>query len=269
MVKWLSLIGHSESELDSLNAIHVAGTNGKGSTCAFAFSFLKAQSARTGFPRKIGLYTSPHIRNIRERVRIDGEPISEECFTIRFFEIWARLPSQPTSTLDIPRYLQLLALLAFHVFIEENVDVAIIETHLGGEWDATNIIRSPTAVGITSIAEDHIHLLGPTIEDIAWHKSGIMKPGTSAFSSIQTTKVASVLQQRAYDKEVYLEFVGIDVALPEKASSRSPKDELLFSSYACSILVATQVSPFARVGGGCRHSRRGAVSMARTVSTIK
>jgi len=96
-----------------------------------------------------------------------------------------------------------------------------------------------------------------------------MKPGTSAFSSIQTTKVASVLQQRAYDKEVYLEFVGIDVALPEKASSRSPKDELLFSSYACSILVATQVSPFARVGGGCRHSRRGAVSMARTVSTIK
>jgi len=83
--------------------------------------------------------------------------------------------------LDVPRYLQLLALLSYHVFICEKVDVAIYETHLGGEYDSTNIVASPLVTAITTVAEDHMHLLGPTIEKIAWHKSGIFKSGTPAF----------------------------------------------------------------------------------------
>ena len=82
---------------------------------------------------------------------------------MRFFEIWNKLPSQATLTLDIPRYLQLLALLLFHIFIEEKVDVAIYETHLSGEFDVTNIIRTPIITAVTPVVIDHVSLLGPTI----------------------------------------------------------------------------------------------------------
>ena len=234
--------------LHRLNAIHVAGTNGKGSTCAFASSLLTAQGSITGYPRKVGLYTSPHMRHIRERIRINGEPISKECFATRFFEIWAKLPHQATPELDIPRYLQLLALLAFHVFIVENVDVAIFEAHLGGEWDATNVMKSPTVVGISKIAEDHIKLLGPTIESIAWHKAGIMKPGALAFSSFQTTEITSVLQQRACDKKVALEFVGIDSALPEKAAL-VPEAQKMNCSLALALVRSWLLSKFDKKHG--------------------
>ena len=107
------------------------------------------------------------MQNIRERIRINGEAISEDLFTKRFFEVWERLPSRATMDLDIPRYLQLLALTSYHVFIEEKVDVAIYEAHLGGEFDATNIVERPVVAVVTPIAMDHVRLLGPDIEKIA------------------------------------------------------------------------------------------------------
>jgi len=210
-------------DLNGLNMIHVAGTKGKGSTCAFAASFLKAHGNATGNPQKIGLYTSPHLQNIRERICIDGEPISRELFSTRFFEIWDKLPDHPTIYLDIPRYLQLLSLLSFHVFIEDKVDVAIYETHCGGEFDATNIISTPIVAAVTSIAMDHVRLLGPTIERIAWHKAGIFKPGSHAFSTLQEPAVTTVLQQRAAEKGVMLEFIGVESALPTSATALKPK----------------------------------------------
>jgi len=173
--------------LNSLNIIHIAGTKGKGSTCMFVGSFLIAHGNATGYPRKTGLYTSPHIRTVRERILINNKPIPEELFARRFFEIWDRLATQSSESLDVPRYLQLLALMSFHVFIQEEVDVAICETHLGVEYDATNIVRNPVVTGITTIGMDHVKLLGPSIEDIAWHKAGIFKPGSLAFSTFQET----------------------------------------------------------------------------------
>lgn len=121
------------------------------------------------------------MKCIRERIRINGELISEELFARRFFEVWDKLPGRATPLLDIPRYLQLLTLTSYHVFITENVDVAIYETHLGGEFDATNIVKSPTITAVTSIAMDHVKLLGPTIENVTWHKAGIFKAGSLAF----------------------------------------------------------------------------------------
>lgn len=245
MPEWLSLLGHSDEDLRRLNAIHVAGTNGKGSTCAFTSSFLIEHGKITGCPRQVGLYTSPHMRHIRERIQINGVPISKECFATHFFDIWAKLPHESTPELDIPRYLQLLALLAFHVFIVEKVDVAIFEAHLGGEWDATNVMKSPTVVGITMIAEDHVHLLGPAIEDIAWHKSGIFKASAPAFSAIQDSAVTSVLRRRAHGKGVLLEFIDINATLPRSAAL-VPKPQRINCSLALAVFRSWLMSTFSK-----------------------
>lgn len=101
-------------------------------------------------------------------------------------------------------------LVAIHTFIRESVDVAICETHNGGEYDATNIFAHPVATGIVTIGMDHVLQLGPTIENIAWHKSGIFKSGTPAFSLSQEHEAATVLRCRAREKNVSLEFVDDD-----------------------------------------------------------
>ena len=103
-------------------------------------------------------------------------------------------------------------LVAVHTFIRENVDVAICETHNGGEYDATNIFAHPVATGIAAIGMDHVVQLGPTIENITWHKSGIFKPGTPAFSTIQGQEATAILKLRAREKNVSLEYVGDEIA---------------------------------------------------------
>ncbi|KAI9680512.1 MAG: hypothetical protein M1817_003952 [Caeruleum heppii] len=164
MAQWLRLLGYSDEHLHRLRVIHIAGTNGKGTTSAFVESFLRAHGQTTGFPRKTGLYTSPHIRTVRERIRINNEPISEDLFARRFFEVWNKLPQYASEALDVPRYLQLLCLLSLHVFIKEDVDVAIYETHMGGEFDATNVVRSPVVTGITAIGMDHVQVLDRNLQ---------------------------------------------------------------------------------------------------------
>lgn len=102
-------------------------------------------------------------------------------------------------------------LVAVHTFISEKVDVAIFETHNGGEYDATNIFANPTATGITSIGMDHVAQLGPSIENIAWHKAGIFKTGSPAYSVSQERQAAAVLECRAGERDVRLEFVQDDL----------------------------------------------------------
>ena len=114
----------------------------------------------------------------------------------------------------MPRYLQLLALVAFHTFIKEATDAAIWETHHGGEYDATNFVQEPVVTGITAIGMDHVEQLGPTIENVAWHKAGIFKSGTPGFSAPQDPIVTTVLQARAEDKKVELGLVDANPSLP-------------------------------------------------------
>jgi folylpolyglutamate synthase len=187
------------------------GRTVKGSTCAFVASFLAAYRERCGFPRKIGLYTSPYLTCVREAIRLNGSELSEKELAKYFFEIWHRLSNHQSGD-RMPRRLQFLALLAIHVFIQEEVDVAIIETHHGGENDATNVIPQPVVTGITAISKDHVELLGNDIRRIAWHKGGIFKNGTPGFSVPQIDEVALVLANRAEQKGVNLQFVNIDTA---------------------------------------------------------
>ena len=168
---------------------------------------------------KVGLYTSPHLRFVRERIQINNEPLTEEDFAKYFFQTWdrledsARAQDRPTDKTAKPTYFRFLTLMALHTYMSEGVDTAIIECGIGGEYDSTNIIVSPSVTGITSLGIDHVAMLGETIEEIAWHKAGIMKAGAPAFTVPQPPAAHEVLQQRAAAKSVTLEVVEPDQSL--------------------------------------------------------
>ena len=152
---------------------------------------------------KIGLYTSPHLRFVRERIQINNEPLSEENFAKYFFEVWDRLEEsarskgEPADLTAKPVYFRYLTLMAFHTYMSESVDTAVIECGIGGEYDSTNVLVCPTVTGITSLGIDHTAILGNTIEEIAWHKAGIMKINAPCFTVEQPQSAFEVLQQRA------------------------------------------------------------------------
>jgi folylpolyglutamate synthase len=165
---------------------------------------------------------------MNERIRINFEPLSNDLFTRYFFEVCEAV--LPDVNGPGPRALQLLALTSFHTFIKERVDVAIYETHHGGEFDATNVIQRPAVTVITPIGIDHANQLGPGVDNIAWHKAGIMKPGALAYSAPQIDEVTNVLKRRAEEKGVRLEFVEMDKDLP--GSSQWTDAQLLNCSLA-------------------------------------
>jgi len=212
MLEWTRRIGYSPSSFTPLNCIHVAGTKGKGSTCAFASSILN-EYRLSGRIKKTGLYTSPHLRSVRERIQINGEPLSEEAFAKYFFEVWDRLEEsaeeEGLDKKDKPGYFRFLTLTGFHAFVREGVDSAILEVGIGGEHDSTNIIEKPTVTGITSLGIDHVFVLGRTIEEIAWQKAGIFKPGAPAFTVGQPPAAMAVVKKRAEEKGVPLEVVDV------------------------------------------------------------
>lgn len=140
---------------------------------------------------------------MRERIQINNEPLSEEVFARYFFEVWDRLETaarakgEPTDTSAKPVYFRFLTLMAFHAYISEGVDTAIIECGIGGEYDSTNILVKPSVTGITSLGIDHTAMLGNTIEEIAWHKGGIMKKGVPCYTAPQNTSALDVLHRRS------------------------------------------------------------------------
>ena len=138
--------------------------------------------------------------------------MQRDLFAKHVLDVWGQLD---TPDLPRPRHFQLLTLVAVHTFIREGVDVVVCETHLGGEYDATNLFPHPTATGIANIGMDHVLQLGPTIENIAWHKAGIFKTGTPAFSVGQGSEVTQVLKRRANEQSVTLEFVDDDIVQNE------------------------------------------------------
>ncbi|GAK66085.1 folC bifunctional protein [Moesziomyces antarcticus] len=185
MVEYLERIGYTTSDLNRLNAIHITGTKGKGSTSAFVDSLLRQLTpVSASNPPKVGLYTSPHMTSVRERIRINGVPVSQELFTAYFWQVWDRLEQNPTRKFDLtplrPVYFRFLTLLAFHVFLSEGVQPVILEVGIGGKYDSTNIVPRCVVAGITQLGLDHTAILGNTVEEIAVQKAGIFKQGAPA-----------------------------------------------------------------------------------------
>ena len=189
--------------MNSQNLIHVAGTKGKGSTCAFVESILRhSMHPRTQNPIKTGLYTSPHLIQVRERIRINGAPLSQDMFAKYFFEVYDRLKQTQvvgSNTGGMPTYFRFLTLMAFHVFHREQVDVGVIEVGIGGTYDSTNSIDRPVVCGISSLGYDHQALLGNTLDKIAWQKTGIFKRGVPAVSLKQEDEAMQVVYERAVE----------------------------------------------------------------------
>ena len=186
--KCLDLLGSPDKDR---KIIHVAGTNGKGSVCAFLSSMLE----QGGF--RCGLFTSPHLVKINERFQINEVMISDQRFTEAFTEV-KNLADRLVEEGDYhPTYFEFLLLMGMIVFKQEDVDYIVLETGLGGRLDATNSVLSPMACVITSISLDHVEYLGDTIEKIAGEKAGIIKKGVPVIFDGNRKEAAEVIKARA------------------------------------------------------------------------
>jgi dihydrofolate synthase/folylpolyglutamate synthase len=183
--------------------VHIAGTNGKGSTAAMLESILRTAGFRTG------LYTSPHLERINERVRINGEDISDEMFAAAWTRVHQTIESLLASgRLAVhPTYFECVTALAFVAFAESTVNFAVYEVGLGGRLDSTNIVTPEVAV-ITSIDFDHENFLGHSIAEIAGEKAGIIKHGIRVASSAERPEARAVIAQRA--REMNARLVEVD-----------------------------------------------------------
>ena len=175
---------HFQHPHRKFRSIHVAGTNGKGS-CSHTLAAILQEA---GY--KVGLYTSPHLVDFRERIRINGQPIPEEE-VIRFVE-QERHFFEPLH----PSFFELTTALAFHYFAQENIDVAVVEVGLGGRLDCTNIL-TPDLCIITNISLDHVQFLGHSLEQIAQEKAGIIKTGIPVVIGETTPETRPVFQNKA------------------------------------------------------------------------
>ncbi|MGH9687707.1 MAG: bifunctional folylpolyglutamate synthase/dihydrofolate synthase, partial [Candidatus Acidiferrales bacterium] len=179
--------------------VHIAGTNGKGSTAAMLESILRVSGMRTG------LYTSPHLVRINERIRIGGEDISDDEFAAAWTRVQATIESLLASgrLAAHPTYFECITAMGFVAFAERRVDFVVYETGLGGRLDATNIVQPEVAV-ITSIDFDHEDYLGHSLEEIATEKAGIIKAGAPVVNSAARLEARAVIARRCQELKVKL-----------------------------------------------------------------
>ena len=189
--------------------------------CAFANSILAHSRAATGMPTRVGLFTSPHLLSVRERIAINSQSLSEPLFARYFFEIWDALrldrdtPPSVETALSRPNYFRFLTLMAFHAFLAEGVDVAVVEVGVGGAFDSTNIVERPVATGVAALGIDHVEVLGNTLAKIAWQKAGIFKRGAPAYSVPQKPEAEAMLRERAAEKGLGLQTVAPSAAFDD------------------------------------------------------
>ncbi len=181
-------LGHPERRFPT---VHIAGTNGKGSTAAMIASVLTAAGYRTG------LYTSPHLVRFNERIRINGRPISDE--EIVSYAISLKKAIERTGS----TFFEATTAIAFRYFADRDVDIAVVETGLGGRWDATNVV-TPLVSIITTIDFDHMEYLGSTLTQIAAEKGGIIKSGIPCFTAVDAARATTTLARIARARKAAL-----------------------------------------------------------------
>lgn len=185
-----NFLGNPQSKFKS---VHIAGTNGKGSTSHMLAAIFQTAGYKTG------LYTSPHMKDFRERIKVNGE-MPDQDFITRFVGL-----IQPVIEKIEPSFFEITVAMAFAYFAEQEVDVAIVEVGLGGRFDSTNIIGPELSV-ITNIGFDHVNLLGDTLEKIAFEKAGIIKPGVPAVVGEFNAETSVIFKQVAASRHASLSF---------------------------------------------------------------
>jgi len=203
------LLGKLGNPHTRVPAVHIAGTKGKGSTATMLAHMLTACGL------KVGLYTSPHICDIRERVTIDGNKITQAAVARLISRMVPRIEKMAD---DKPTFFEIFTALMFCYFADQKVDVAIVETGLGGRLDSTNVM-TPLVCGVTSISLDHTAQLGNTIGQIAAEKAGIFKPNIAAVSVPQATEAKRVLTRVAKSAGTPLMFTGEDIEFSYRVES--------------------------------------------------
>lgn len=180
-----------ETDTPKFKIIHVAGTNGKGSVCAFLSNILVKSGKQTG------LFTSPHLLRHNERIRINNEVISDALFLVAFEQVKHTVERMTKEGLAHPSYFEFLLGMGMYVFDRKNVEYILLETGLGGRLDATNVFRKPYLTAITSVGMDHMEYLGDTIEEIASEKAGIIKPKVPVIYWGEDKASAAVIEKHA------------------------------------------------------------------------
>ena len=205
MKRLLELLGNPQ---EKLNIIHVAGTNGKGSTCSFISTIL----VECGY--KVGLYTSPYLETFTERIRINNENIPEEKVANIISLIKEKIDIMIKEGYEYPTEFEIVTAMAFYYYFIENTDYVVLEVGLGGRYDATNVIDKSLVSVITSISLDHTGILGDTLEKIAYEKAGIIKENGTVFVYNQTNRVKNIIKEVCNEKSAkYIEVDFDDVII--------------------------------------------------------
>ena len=182
----LSRLGNPQNRL---KFVHVAGTNGKGSVCAYLYAILQAAGLR------VGLYTSPYIQRFTERIQVNGVEISEDAIARITTHIRAAIEDMAANGLDSPTEFDLVTAIGFAYFAQNNCDIVVLEVGLGGRLDSTNIIEVPEVAVITRLGYDHTDVLGDTLEKIAFEKAGIIKPNCDVVLCPQPPEAEAVFEE--------------------------------------------------------------------------
>lgn len=207
MNQLLDFLEHPEQKL---RVVHIAGTKGKGSTAAMTATILQHSGAR------VGLYTSPHVEDVRERIMVDGQWIAEERLTAHVNQMHPYLEaSLKTTKKYTPTFFEIFTAAALLDFVGEGVDYAVLEVGLGGRLDATNV-TTPVVCGITHVSFDHTDKLGGTLALIAGEKAGILKPGVPVVVEPQEPAALGAIQGRAETLGAPVRLVGRDIALVDR-----------------------------------------------------
>lgn len=220
ITKLLELLGNPQ---ENLNIIHVAGTNGKGSTCSFITNILK----ESGY--KVGLYTSPFLETFTERIRVNGINIPEDDVARIVTIIKEKIEQMVSEGYSYPTEFEIVTAMAFYYYCEQKVDFVALEVGMGGRYDATNVIKKSEVSVITSISLDHIGILGDTVEKIAYEKGGIIKENGIVIVYNQSDAVKNVIKEICKEKNAkYIEAKFDDIEVK--------KSDIYSQIYDCSVM---------------------------------